>query len=469
MSAPVVLTLDLGTTAIKAGLWLGGDLVGPTRAALSTTHPAPAHAEQDPESWWDAVVDAGAALRALAPDAYARVATVACSAARETFAPFDGALAPLGPGILWSDHRATGEVAGLGDPAAFRHSTGVVLSPGCARAKVAWLQRHEPDRFASARWVLAPRDLVVARLTGTVVTDPSLASRTGWYSLAGDALGDAPLRARLPEVVPSVRVLAIADTPWSAALALERSATVVVGAGDRACEALGTGAAPGRPMVSWGTTANVSVPHPGPVAALPSVAQVSRTDDGFLVEAGLAAAGSAFDWLAALTGRSVDELWNAAATVAPGADGVGAHPWLAGARAPHWRADATAAFTGLRPHHSPAELARALVEGIAYDVTRCLELVDPGGTELVVTGGGAANPTWQGILGAVSARTVVARRHLEAASVGARLLAGARRRRDHRAGRVESRGEPHIPRTRSDPRLRPGSRRCRPARGRVAR
>ncbi len=197
----------------------------------------------------------------------------------------------------------------------------------------------------------------------------------------------------------------------------------MVGAGDHACEALGTGAAPGRPMVSWGTTANVSVPHPGPVAALPSVAQVSRTDDGFLVEAGLAAAGSAFDWLAALTGRSVDELWNAAATVAPGADGVGAHPWLAGARAPHWRADATAAFTGLRPHHSPAELARALVEGIAYDVTRCLELVDPGGTELVVTGGGAANPTWQGILGAVSARTVVTRRHLEAASVGARLLA----------------------------------------------
>src|SRR5207244_7634779 len=122
-------------------------------------------------------------------------------------------------------------------------------------------------------------------------------------------------------------------------------------------------ARPGCPTVSWGTTANVSVPHPGPLAALPPVTQVSRTDDGFLVEAGLAAAGSAFDWLARLTDRPVDALWEAAAEVPAGAYGVRAFPWFAGARAPHWQADATAAFTGLRPDHSPAALARALVEG----------------------------------------------------------------------------------------------------------
>jgi sugar (pentulose or hexulose) kinase len=199
---------------------------------------------------------------------------------------------------------------------------------------------------------------------------------------------------------------------------------IVPGAGDRACEALGSGARAGGPMVSWGTTANVSVPHPGPVGALPTMAQVSRTGgDGFLVEAGLAAAGSAFDWLAQLTGRSVRALWDAAASVSVGAAGVTAFPWFAGARAPHWRPDASAAFAGLRPDHSPADLARALVEGVAYDVARSLELLDPSGTELVVTGGGAANPTWRAVLGAVTGRSVVVRRHLEAGSVGARLLA----------------------------------------------
>ena len=177
-------------------------------------------------------------------------------------------------------------------------------------------------------------------------------------------------------------------------------------------------------MVSWGTTANVSVPHPGPVGALPTVAQASRTPgDGFLVEAGLAAAGSAFDWLAALTGRTVARLWNAAAAVPPGARGATAYPWFTGARAPHWRPDATATFAGLRPDHSPAELARAVAEGVAYDVARSLELLDPGGSALVVAGGGAGNPTWRTVLGAVTARAVVVRRHVEAASVGARMLA----------------------------------------------
>jgi sugar (pentulose or hexulose) kinase len=215
----------------------------------------------------------------------------------------------------------------------------------------------------------------------------------------------------------------VAASLWSEALGLEPGVRVVPGAGDRACEALGAGARPGCPTVSWGTTANVSVPHPGPADALPTVAQVSRTDDGFLVEAGLAAAGSAVEWLAHLTGRPVDGLWTAATSVPPGARGVRAFPWFTGARAPHWRADATATFTGLRSDHSPAELARALIEGVAVDVARSLDLLDAGGRELVVTGGGASNPTWQSILAATTGRRVVVRRRAEAGTVGARILA----------------------------------------------
>src|SRR6185295_10727350 len=116
---------------------------------------------------------------------YDAIDAVAFSAARETFALFDASLAPLGPGILWSDQRAVDEIAALGDAAVFRASTGVVLTPGCCRAKVRWVMTHEDAAWRSARWLLAPRDLVVARLTGTVVTDETLASRTGCYDLDG--------------------------------------------------------------------------------------------------------------------------------------------------------------------------------------------------------------------------------------------------------------------------------------------
>ena len=106
----------------------------------------------------------------------------------------------------------------------------------------------------------------------------------------------------------------------------------------------------------------------------------------------------------------------------PGADGVLALPWLAGARAPWWRPDAHAALLGLTDSHGPAELTRAVVEGVAFDVARCLELIAPEADELALAGGGAASAVWREILAAVTSRPVVRRAHDDAASVGARLI-----------------------------------------------
>jgi len=417
-----VLTFDFGTSAAKVGLWSGATLVALTRAPIETHHPAPGYAEQDPEAWWRAAVDAAAAARAAAPDEYARVQTIAASTARETFTCVDEQLRPLTPGLLWSDTRAGDEVATLGDPLAFRARTGVQATPGCCAAKVAWLRAREPERFLEAAWLLGPRDLVFARLTRRVETDPTVASRTGLYALDGEYLGDEALAARLPAVASSVEPGPVAHPDL---LGLPAGVVTVLGAGDRACEAVGVAATPTDPMLSFGTTANVSTPHPGPAAQLPSVAQVSRTvDGGYLVEAGLSAAGSALDWLASLTGRSRDELLRGAAQVPPGAGGLLALPWLQGARAPWWQPEARAVFAGVTSAHGPAELARALIEGIAFDATRSLELVAPAAHRVMLAGAGAHNATWAAIVAAVSGRDVVHRHLDDAASAGARLLAG---------------------------------------------
>jgi sugar (pentulose or hexulose) kinase len=81
-------------------------------------------------------------------------------------------------------------------------------------------------------------------------------------------------------------------------------------------------------------------------------------------------------------------------------------------------------FTGLAPHHSPAHLARAVVEGVAFDAARCLERSAPDAVELALAGGGAAMPLWRHVLSGVTSRPVASHRHGEAASVGAALLAG---------------------------------------------
>ena len=118
-----------------------------------------------------------------------------------------------------------------------------------------------------------------------------MASATGLYeTTAGQDDADAPLQLdadllgrlpagmaeRLPGPVASHTVVGELLPQAAAALHLPAGIPVVVGAGDRACEVLGTGASPRRPMVSWGTTANVSIPVDALPVAVPDGLIVTR-------------------------------------------------------------------------------------------------------------------------------------------------------------------------------------------------
>jgi len=434
----VILTVDAGTSVTKAALWDRDGLVGLAGTPVATRHPAAGRSEQHPAEWWSSVVDACAQLAGRTPGGLGSVDVVGCTGARQTFALVDANGEALGPGILWSDRRATPEseaptvASGIGNGPPAR--SGILADLGSVAAKLEWLVAHEPGRVESSAWILAPRDLVAWRLTGTVATDVTMASRTGLYEPDGRVVEDlaAVVRSRLPAVVPSDRVTGRLESPAAAALGLTAGVPVVIGAGDRPCEVLGTGAAESVPMVSWGTTANVSVPvGTVPEAPPPGVVVSRAAGDGWLLEGGLSAAGSLLAWLGTLTGRPPPELATLARQSPPGARGVLATPWLEGARAPWWQPGAAAAFVGLAPAHGPGDLARAAFESVAWEVGRCLEAIAsrrPEGaavTGLALGGSGAAIPVWLDVLGGITGLGSRGRRSGQAASAGAALLAAS--------------------------------------------
>jgi xylulokinase len=429
VSAPV-LTFDLGTSATKAALWSDDTLAGVGRAALVTHYPEPGWAEQDPADWWRSVVASARRVRRRRRAAYRSVAAIGFSATRESFALVDADLRARGPGILWSDTRAGTEAADLaarwGGAVAVRGRTGGYLNGSAAPAKLEWVARHRGDDLAAARWVLAPRDLVVARMTGEVVTDPSLASRSVLYGFEGGWLPEARdlVDDRLPPVRPSASVVGGLLPGPAREMGLRAGIPVVLGAGDRACEVLGVAATGAAPMVSWGTTTAMCVPIGG--EDRPSVAIVTRGAlGGNVLEAGLSAGGATFAWLARLTGRSHDALLEGAASVPPGARGVLALPWLTGARAPWWRPETPAALVGLSAADGAPEMARAVVEAIALDVARSVELLAPAAEALQLAGGGTASPLWRSVLAAATGLPVMRRRSDEAGSLGAMVIVGA--------------------------------------------
>jgi xylulokinase len=183
-------------------------------------------------------------------------------------------------------------------------------------------------------------------------------------------------------------------------------------------------------MVSWGTTANVSLPVDAPpVPELDGLVVTRAAAGGWLLEGGLSGAGSLLAWLGRLCGRSPDDLATQAAASPPGARGVTAVPWLGGARAPWWRPEAGAAFVGLTDAHGPSDLARAVFEAVARDVQRCLAVMaartpaGPGVSGLQLAGGGASTPVWVEVLTGTTGLPGHYRRSGQTASAGAALLA----------------------------------------------
>jgi xylulokinase len=433
----VILTIDFGTTVTKVALWGDDGLAALARSDLTTTRPQVGWAEQDPLRWWTTLVIACAEARAQAPRAFAEVDVVACSGARQTFVPVTERGDPIGKGILWSDHRAASASRALaermGGDDINRARTGIPLDAGAVAAKLAWLAEHEPDRMEAAHVILSPRDLVVYRMTDQIVTDATFASRSGLYDFDGNAVRElaGPALGKLPTVVASDTVVGNLKSVPGAELGLRPGIPVVIGAGDRQCEVMGSGSSEDHPMVSWGTTANVSVPvHERPVPS-PAGAVVTRAaDGGWLLEGGLSAAGSFLAWLGTLIDRTPDELARLAGESPPGARGVVAVPWLDGARAPWWRDDARAGFMGLGSAHGASDLARAVMEAVAWDVLRVMEVVTVGrlggSTAAGVTLGGVGSrlPVWVEVLTSVLGVPALRHRSGEAASAGAALLAG---------------------------------------------
>ena len=181
--------------------------------------------------------------------------------------------------------------------------------------------------------------------------------------LAGPALG------KLPSVVASDTVVGNLKSVPGAELGLRPGIPVVIGAGDRQCEVFGSGSSEDHPMVSWGTTGNVV----GAGARAPgSLAGRQRWYTGG--RRGLAARGrplrcGVLHGLAGPVDRPHARRVGALAGESPPARaGSCAVPWLDGARAPWWRDDTRAGFMGLGAAHGASDLARAVMEAVAWDV-----------------------------------------------------------------------------------------------------
>lgn len=433
------LGLDLGTSGITA-LLLGADLevVGRRARPIDTAYPQPGWVEQDPHALLNAVQTVGEDVLASLPPGAALTGAGFANPGESVLAWDARSGEPLTPVLVWSDTRASVVCDGLraaGLEASVTELSGLRPDPYFCAAKFAWLLEHDPavrQARAGGHLRLCTLDAwVLHQLGGAYVTDHSTASRTqlydprrGGWSPELVALFDVPADS-LPEVRPSLAPLGTLRfggqrVAWTAAALDQVAALIGNGCLDQ-----------GSVKVTYGTGAFV-LAQAGPNLAAPSSALLrtvglSRAPDRtFILDGGVYSAGSAVQWLQRLgvLGQAAE-----AAALAERASGPRLRflPAFSGLGAPWWQAEARGVLSGLSGQSGPAEVTRAVLDGIASRVTDILEAMRgalPEIGRLRADGGLAQNRYLMQRQADLSGLIIERSREHEATALGMALLAG---------------------------------------------
>jgi xylulokinase len=348
----------------------------------------------------------------------------------------------LRPAMLWLDRRSTRQVAALrehvGD-SQLAQWIGNPIMPGFTVASLLWLKESEPATWQRLAHVLLPKDYVRFRLTGELGADYTDASSTAlldvqhrtWCSELADAAG-IPLDI-LPPLFESAAPIGHLTSQMAEAMNLIGGLPVVCGAGDQEAQAIGNGLIrPGIVSCTIGTGGQLFTPidryRIDPQLRLHTFCHA--VPDLWHWEAATLAAGLSLRWLRdeVLSGQyTYQEMAEAAASIAPGAEGLIYLPYLEGERTPHMDPNARGVFCGLTLRHSWRHLTRAVMEGVVFSLLDGLDLMRAMGLSIdrvVASGGGTQHPLWLQLQADILGAEVVKSETKEAAALGAALLAG---------------------------------------------
>jgi xylulokinase len=428
MSSAALVGIDIGTTSAK-GIAIdpgSGEVRATAESEYPVSSPRVGWSEQEPEAWVTATHEVLASIRTEAPE----ILGIGFSGQMHGLVCLDEGGAVIRPAILWNDQRSAPQCAaleaGTGRDRLIR-LTGNRALPGFTAPKLLWMRENEPAASARIRRISLPKDYVRDRLVGGYRSDVADASGTLLLDV-GERRWSSELLAELD--IPASWLPELAESP-DAVGSLD-GVPVAAGAGDQAAAAVGAGiTGPGPLSVVLGTSGVVLAgadrflaDHEGRVHAFCHAAPGRWLVMGVM----LSAAGS-LAWFhdTLLRGVAYDAMLGEAESVPPGCEGLVFLPYLAGERTPHADPLARGAFCGLSVSHGRGALTRAVLEGVAFALRDCLDVVSGVGVAAArgrVSGGGSRSRLWLQIVASALEMPLEVMATDQGSAFGAALLGG---------------------------------------------
>ncbi|GAC1390587.1 MAG: gluconokinase [Ktedonobacteraceae bacterium] len=444
---PFILSLDIGTSSTRTLLF---DATGSTIASVHAQRPYKLTVTDDGEVSVDAdalvdvvVQTVGNALRDAGPMAQ-QIGAVAIDTFWHSLLGVDESNNPITPVITWEDTRPYGAAAELRsqlDAEEIHHRTGAPLHASFWPAKLRWLATNQPDVFKRAAQWISFGEYLHRKFLGKSVCALAMASATGLLNTR-DRAWDTDLvkvlgvrSEQLPQLGDTHDGLRGLSSEYASAWPALRNVPWFPAIGDGAAAAVGSGCANSDTWsLTIGTSSAIRVVLP-PERAVPSVGLWMYLIDAkrAIMGGALSEGGNMLNWLDTML--KLPALADAEPLIAhlkPDAHGLTILPFISGERSLGWHADARMTITNLQSHTAPADILRAGMEALAYQLGAVYEQLretlkegDTLPTPQVVGSGGAllGSPTLQSILADTLGTPIYPSLDHEATARGAAMLA----------------------------------------------
>lgn len=437
-----LLGIDLGTSSLKSILIAeDGEVKGLSAKAYQFASPYNGYAEHDPKEWWQACCETVRGVLKESKVPADEIRGLSFSGQMHGAVMLDADFRPVRPAILHCDARSGKQVEELNSLLGIERIKEVVMNPvytGFLLPSLLWVKENEPENFGRIAHVMLPKDYLKYRMTGEVSTDYSDASATLAFDIRKNEWSREVLSCA---GVPGEWFPVCLDTASAAGTVCKRAAdetglsvrTVVApGGGDQVMQGIGNGIIrAGEACSNIGTSGQVSFQSDRPMQnpALNTNTFCGYKKGRWFTMGAIMNAGLSYKWFSSLFDKvDYDAMNERIGKVPPGSGGVIFLPYLNGERTPHLNPNISGAFMGLNVNTGRPEMARAVMEGVAFALNQCIEVCKNLGltADVMAASGGAVNSMpWLRIQADVFGCALKVADTKEHASMGAAIAAGA--------------------------------------------
>ncbi len=434
-----LLGVDVGTTGTKTMLFSeNGEVLGHAYKGYSMSTPNVGLSEQSADDWYDAVTET---IRKVCSDKEIakNVLAISLSTQGGTLVPIGSDSIPLRPAIVWNDARCEKQkqdfITEVGDDKKMYNISGWHLGNKLPALTIRWLKENEPEIFEKTELFLTVPDYISMKLTGIAAVDLSNAGINQLCDIKERRYNKEILEFcgitedRLPKLVPSGEKIGTLTEKAAKELGLTTDTVLVSGAHDQYAVALGAGATKsGDMLIGSGTCWVVTAISDEPNFASGLSQSVAAVPNMWGSLQSLSSGGVCLDWLRKnvmqkedISYQLIDEM---AERKKAAEEGLYFYPFAG--KANKTERLTKASFFGMDLSHDSFNLARAVMEGVVFQVLWMMESFNtkPSSDGIILSGGATKSPIWSQLLADISGLPVRIPDVADLACVGAAVMAG---------------------------------------------